>query len=314
VQVAGKADQYQTDLPRVKPVTTCFEVHFGRCTVCGEYVQRRDRRQRLDALRVGKVVLGPGPIGMVAHLNKVYGLSYGKTAAVLERMFGVTVSRSGLARVLLRLGRSGRPSHELVKSQLRASPVVYPDETDWGANGHGARLHVVTDGKATTAYTNQKGRGFPEAASLLGEDYAGTIGSDGWAPYRKFEKVTRQACLSHLLRSCKEMLETAKGATVRFPRAVQEVLKTASALRDAQDAGQLSPAEVKVATEGVAWIVNRKTCGGGNWTEPGVATQAILMTLSRTVKRRASSDIARFPALLRAPKPVAHLPLHVDVS
>jgi transposase len=29
VRVAGKADQYQTDLPRVKPVTTCFEVHFG---------------------------------------------------------------------------------------------------------------------------------------------------------------------------------------------------------------------------------------------------------------------------------------------
>lgn len=152
----------------------------------------RDRRQRSDALRVGNVVLGPGLIGTAAHLNRVYGLSYGKTASVLGRMFGVMVSRSGLARALLGVGRLGRPSYELVKSQLRTSPVVYPDETGWRVNGHGAWLNVATDGKATTVYTIQKGRGFPEAASLLGEeDYGGTIGSDGWAPYRKSSRRPR---------------------------------------------------------------------------------------------------------------------------
>ena len=162
VRVAGKADQYQTDLSRVKPVMTCFEVHFRHCTVCGQYVQGRDRRQRSDALRVGKVVLGSGLIGMAAHLNKVCGLSYGKTASVLGRMFGVTVSRSGLARALLGLGRLRRPSYELVKSQLRASPVVYPDETGWRVNGHGAWLHVATDGKATTVWElDRGGRGRP---------------------------------------------------------------------------------------------------------------------------------------------------------
>lgn len=29
VRVSGKAERYQTDLPQVKPVTTCFEAHFG---------------------------------------------------------------------------------------------------------------------------------------------------------------------------------------------------------------------------------------------------------------------------------------------
>jgi transposase len=241
-----------------------------------------------------------------------------------------------------------------------------PDETGWRVNGRGAWLHVVTDGKATTVYTIQKGRAFPAAASLLGKDYPGTIGSDGWAPYRKFEKATRQACLSHLIRRCKEMLETAKGAAARFPRALQAVLKKTFAVRDARDAGQLTQAELKVATEnldleigrllvgvyrdpanrrqanhistlredlfrfllqpgleGTNWaaetelryaVINRKTCGSGNRTEAGAAAQAILMTLSRTAKRRGHDDIALFADLLRAPKPAAHPLLLAAVS
>jgi transposase len=261
VRVTGRAEQYQTDLPRVKPVTTCFEVHFGHCTVCGKYVQGRDRRQRSDALKVGRVVLGPGVIGTAAHLNKVGGLSYGKTASVLGRMFGISVSRSGLARALLGLGRRGEPSYEAVKSQLRASPVVYPDETGWRINGESAWMHVATDGRATTVYAIEKGRGYQEAASLLGEDYPGTIGSDGWAPYRKFEKATRQACLGHLLRRCKEMLETATGRAVRFPRAVKEILKLAFVIRDARDARTLGPSEVQTAATKLDLEVGRLLVG-----------------------------------------------------
>lgn len=261
VRVDGKAEQFQTDLPRVKSVTTCFEVHFGHCTVCGKYVQGRHRRQRSDALRVGRVVLGPGVIGTAAHLNKVGGLSYGRTASILGRMFGISVSRSGLARALLGLGRRGEPSYEAVKSQLRASPVVYPDETGWRINGQSAWMHVATDGRATTVYAIEKGRGYQEAASLLGEDYPGTIGSDGWAPYRKFEKATRQACLGHLLRRCNEMLETATGRAVRFPRAVKEILKQAFVIRDTRDAGTLGPPEVQAAATKLDLEVGRLLVG-----------------------------------------------------
>lgn len=144
-------------------------------------------------------------------MNKVEGLSYGRVSELLERLFGVTVSRSGLARSLGRLAERGEPSYEILKAQLKAAPVVYPDETGWKIGGRNAWLHGATDGAATTVYTIEAGRGYPEAAELLGADYAGTIASDGWAPYRKFEKASRQACLGHLLRRCHEMLETARG-------------------------------------------------------------------------------------------------------
>lgn len=37
----------------------------------------------------------------------------------------------------------------------------------------------------TTVYVIQPGRGFAEAATLLGADFAGVLVRDGWAPYRR---------------------------------------------------------------------------------------------------------------------------------
>jgi transposase len=358
VEVSGRADQYQTDIPQVKPWTRHFEIHFGRCTGCGRRVQKRDRRQTSDAVGVGGVQIGPVAIGMAAHLNKMGGLSYEKEAALFERMFGFKVSRSTLTRGLLRLAKKAAPSYEVLKGQLRTSAVVYPDETGWKIGGQSAWLHGATDGKATTVYAIEKGRGYPEAARLLGKDYAGTIGSDGWAPYRKFTHASRQACLAHLLRRSKELLETATGSSVRFPRAVRTVLKRAFAVRDLRDAGTLSRTELKLEKakldheigcllvghftnegnrlfakhlsklredlfrfvdrpelEGTNWpaetelryaVVNRKTCGGGNRTMNGATAQAVLMTLSRTARKRSHDDISMFADLLRAPRPLVH--------
>jgi len=245
VKVTGKTDQYQTELPRPRVVTRHFEIHVGRCTACGRTVQARHRLQTSDVREVGTVQLGPELIATAAHMNKVEGLSYGRVSALLERLYGVTVNRSSLARSLGRLAKRGEPSYEILKSQLRASPVVYPDETGWKIGGRNAWLHGATDGAATTVYTIEAGRGYPEAAELLGADYAGTIASDGWAPYRKFERASRQACLAHLLRRCNEMLEGARGGSARLPRAVKATLKRAFVVRDLRDEGALSPRKLR---------------------------------------------------------------------
>jgi transposase len=245
VRVTGKTDQYQRELSRPRAVTRHFEIHVGRCTACGRTVQERHRLQTWDAKEVGTVQLGPQLIAMAAHMNKVEGLSYGRVCGLLERLFGVTVSRSGLARSLGRLAERGEPSYEILKAQLKAAPVVYPDETGWKIGGRSAWLHGATDGAATTVYTIEAGRSYPEAAELLGAGYAGAIASDGWAPYRKFERASRQACLGHLLRRCNEMLEAARGGSARLPRAVKATLKRAFVVRDLRDEGALSPRRLR---------------------------------------------------------------------
>jgi hypothetical protein len=98
-----------------------------------------------------------------------------------------------------------------------------------------------------TIYAIQPGRGFEEAAQILGEDFAGKLARDGWAPYRRFEFALHQSCLRHLLNRCHENLETAVGGTARFPLAVKALRQDALALRDRRDGGEISPHGLAVA-------------------------------------------------------------------
>jgi len=238
--------QYQVDLPPVRPRTIEFVLHWGRCQSCGRRVQGRHPRQVSDAVQVGQVHLGPGVVGLAASLQKVGGLSYSKITHLLAQWMGLSVARSTLCRALARLAKKARPTYEGLVAAIRGSPVVYPDETGWRVGGHPAWLWAVTNGRETV-YAIHRGRGYAEAASILGEDFAGHLVADGWAPYRCFEEATLQTCLAHLLRRCHEMLETATRGAVRFPRQVQAHLQHALVLRDRRDAGEIGEHGLRVA-------------------------------------------------------------------
>ncbi|MFQ5792539.1 MAG: IS66 family transposase [Acidobacteriota bacterium] len=356
VRLRGKASQYQIDLPPIRPRTTRFVVHYGQCRHCGRRVQGRHPRQSSDALEVGRVQIGPGVVSWAAYLNKVGGLSYAKVTGVFEQMTGLKVARSTLCRALRRLARKAQPTYEALVETIRASPVVYPDETGWKVGGRKAWLWAFTNRKQTV-YAIERGRGYDEAASILGEDYSGVIGADGWAPYRRFEHASMQTCLRHLLSRSRDMLETATRGAVRFPRKVKAILQDALRLRERRDTGKISPHGVRVATgrlrarmsrlisgritnpdnlrfanhlsryqqalflflersdvEATNWpaehairpaVVNRKSCGG-NRTEKGARTQAILMSILRTCHQRGRSALAVFQKMLRDPVPRTH--------
>jgi len=244
--VTGQASQYQIDLPEIRLRTTEFVLHYGKCSQCGREVVGRHPQQTSQAFRVGEVQIGPGVLSLAAYLNKVGGLSYGKIAALLAQMTGLCVARSTLCRALHRLARKLGPAYEDLIAKIRGSPVVYPDETGWRVGGHSFWLWVFTNGRETV-YSIQRGRGYAEAESILGAQYEGVIAADGWSPYQRFEQATHQTCLAHLLRRCQELLETARGAAVKFPRAVQEILQAALALRDRRDAAQISPRGLRIA-------------------------------------------------------------------
>lgn len=246
VRLHGSGHQYLLDLPEVQPHVTEFVVDYGYCTECGRRAQGRDPRQVSDALEVGVVQVGPALISFAAYLNKVGGLSYGKTAAVIEQMAGLRLARSTYCRVLLRLARKAEPTYRRLVESVRASPVVYPDETGWRIGGWGAWLWAVAT-PDTTVYAIERGRGFAEAAGILGENYSGVIGADGWAAYRPFQSADHQTCLAHLLRRCHEMIEVAWGRGRAFPGRVRALLLLALQLRDRYLAGEITEHGARVA-------------------------------------------------------------------
>ena len=250
------AHQFQADVPPVRPHITQFNVQVGRCRACGRRLQGRHPRQTSDALGAAASQVGPRALALSAELNKGLGLSFEKSSRLLQVAFGLAISRGGLCQAIARVARMARPTYQALIEKLRASSVVVPDETGWKIGGWLEWLWVFV-GEDVTVYAIQSGRGFSQAAAILGADFAGVMVRDGWAPYRRFEKARHQTCLGHLLARCKENLETALRGTARVPRALQRLLIAALELRDRRDAGSIHEQGLAVARGRLEAKMNR---------------------------------------------------------
>ena len=238
------ATQYQEDIPPVQPLVRCFKVHVGHCRGCRRRVQGRHPLQTSDALGAAACQLGPQAVALAAVLNKQFGLSFGKVAALFRERFSLHVTPGGLVRALHRAARRGKPSYEALCVAIRGSPRVSPDETGWRVAALLAWLWAFVS-EDTTVYAILPGRGFEEAASILGKDYAGGLSRDGWVVYRQFDQAVHQTCIAHLLRRCRELQQDHPHAAL--PRQVEALLKRGLQIRDRRDAGEISAHGAKTA-------------------------------------------------------------------
>ena len=238
------ATQYQEDIPPVQPLVRRFRVHVGHCTDCHRRVQGRHPLQTSDALGAAACQIGPQAVALAAVLNKQFALSFEKVATLFRQRFGLHVTPSALVRALHRAARRGQPSYEALCAAIRGSPTVSPDETGWKVTALLAWLWAFVT-KDTTVYAIRPGRGFEDAASILGKDYAGGLSRDGWVVYRQFLQAVHQTCLTHLLRRCGELQEDHPHA--RLPVQVKALLRRALEVRDRRDAGEISAHGAKIA-------------------------------------------------------------------
>lgn len=202
--------------------------------------------QTSDAIGAAASQLGPNAQALAVCLNKEAGLSHGKVAWVFESVFGIALTRGGSARIMLRAAERTTPDYEDIVVHVRKSRSVTPDETGWKVGGVLTWLWAfATD--AATAYAIRPSRGRDVAEEMLGSEYDGILVRDGWAVYDGFEKAEHQLCVAHVVRRCREMMETATGAAVRFPRDVKAVFQDALELRDRRDTESISNHGLAVA-------------------------------------------------------------------
>jgi transposase len=239
------AQQYQVEIPR-QPITRQFNVHIGQCRQCHHRIQGRHPLQTSDALGAAASQLGPDAQAAVVELNKQGGLSHGKVQRVFDQLFGIDLTPGGSAHVILRTARRCEPLYTRICASVADSDWVVPDETGWHVGGLPAWLHTLV-GEQATAYMIDPTRSGAVAERLLGRDWAGILIHDGWSPYDNFPQAWHQQCNGHLLRRCHEMLATATGGAVLFPRRVQELLQTGLALRDRYRDGAVSDHGLAVA-------------------------------------------------------------------
>ncbi|MGI8808013.1 MAG: IS66 family transposase [Acidimicrobiales bacterium] len=230
------AEQFQAELPELRPVVTRFRVGGGRCRGCRRRVQGRHPEQVSDALGAAGSQVGPRAMAWGAWLHYGLGLSFGKCSALLGRL-GIGVTPGAICSSSASTGTDLVPTHNAIKAHVASAPAVVMDETGWRIAGRGAWLWVAATDDATV-YDVAHDRDFAAATNLVPADYAGTVVRDGWVVYNSFKEATHQTCLAHLLRRSHEMVEDLPAWARGTPRQVRDLLLEALDARDLDAPGR----------------------------------------------------------------------------
>ena len=230
--------QYQEEILRRTWVRR-FHVPICRCGQCDKRVQGRHPLQTSDALGAAAVQVGPEAVTLGVLMNKSLGLPHADAAAILKHGYGLTMSRGGICRAIQRVARKAEATWHALRDAARRSVVAHMDETGWKVEAQLRWLWAVVTEQVTFCEI-LPGRGFAEAAAILGADYAGWLIHDGLQIYYKFLKAAHQSCAAHLIRRCRDLAAVAPAAAARFPLAVKQLLEEGLALRDRYLAQKIS--------------------------------------------------------------------------
>jgi transposase len=269
--------QYQVDIPRPIPVEVSqFNVHVGHCQSCQQRVQGRHAQQTSDALGAAGVQIGPHAIGLGIEMKHGLGVSYGKAARVLSTLSDLTINRSTLVRADERVAEKLTPTYQQLVLRLRASEVVYGDETGWRINGDNAWLWVFTN-DALSVYVIDPTRAHEVVERVLGQDFAGVLSCDCFLAYDPLP-YAQNKCAAHLLRRCAEVSESTSGRAVRFSQQVARLLRAGITLKSRWD--RLSVHGYAVACGRLEAALDRLLAR--NYSNPDNARLAKLLRKQRT--------------------------------
>ncbi len=239
----GIAEQFQTDIPR-RPIVRQFRIHVGHCYQCGRRVQGRHPLQTSDAVGAAASQVGPDAQAAATLLHTQAGLSHGKGVAVFATLFGIPLTRGASAQIGLRAAARLEPDYQAIRAELPRSQQIAADETGWRIGGQPAWLHVWVGDRAT-CYGIDPQRSAAVLERVIGVDWDGVLGHDGFASYGRFTEAVHQQCLAHPLRRARELLTTATRGAVHFPRRVIALFTEAIHERNRYRRGEITAAQLQ---------------------------------------------------------------------
>lgn len=243
IQRDGAKDQYQVELPPVKPKVTKTIVEFGHCVECGARVQGRNLNQTSNALGAARVLLGPRAIATALDLRIGYGTPFRKVAAFFRIAFGFAVSAGALSRAGDRVARHLASHFEELRAAMRRRRAKFVDATGWRVNGRKAQLLGICT-RQESLYAVRPALPAEAIQAELGPRPSGKVHLDG-APANHSLKADKQTCLRHLERDLIEMTEKQRGTAREFPQKVLAILLRSHDLGKRRN--RMSPAGFAIA-------------------------------------------------------------------
>ena len=187
------------EIPEPQPVTvTEYKINHYKCKRCNKVVIAR-------APIPDHSNFGANTLAHVAMMKFDDRLPLRKVCSALERQFNLNISSATVFDITKRVSDKLQNEYNSIRTSLRRSKSVNIDETGIRVGGLNFHLWVFTN-KSFTLYIIRKSRGKNVIEEVLGENYKGVIGSDGWTSYSSYtDKIQR--CWAHLLREAKYLAE-----------------------------------------------------------------------------------------------------------
>ena len=216
-------DHVQVDLPEPKLEVHRFRRHVMHCPDCNRTCQGR------ADLELPGAHVGPRARWLAAYARAHLGISLGKTTALFAEWFGLAESRAGVLGHVKWAGKLCDPVVQKLLEMLRASSVVFADETGWRINGKDVWAWCFGNPQLAVFLIHQhRNRAVLHAA--LGDTLPGVLVSDFYAVYDGIDCL-KQRCLVHLLRELHRLRETLPARSVSyFIQPVMDLLQDAIAL------------------------------------------------------------------------------------
>jgi transposase len=142
---------------------------------------------------------GPKLEAAIAALTVRNRLSRRQLVELLEELFGCPIAVGTIDAILTRTGDALAPVYEELLERTRAAGALNIDETGWYLGGEPRTLWGAFS-KQAAVLRIAPDRGKQHLHGLIGDNFAGIIGSDRFSAYNSLAPERRQVCWSHLRR------------------------------------------------------------------------------------------------------------------
>lgn len=143
---------------------------------------------------------GPRLTAMGSLLHGRYRLSMRETAGVLDDLLSVPVGIGSVSGLCREVSEAVAEPYEAVRDAVHQQDIVNVDETGWKQAGERRWLWVAVT-TLGSLFLVAKSRSKGVLTTLLGEDFAGIVGSDRYRAYLSIPSERRQLYWAHLKRN-----------------------------------------------------------------------------------------------------------------
>lgn len=189
-----------SEVPKIVPEIVEYQRHTLKCRVCGA----RNQAEWPKEMPTGS--FGERLQGLIGYLGGRFGVSQRDMEEMLETVFQVEIGLGSIPAQQQRVSQALKQPVEAAQKYVQTQKAVNLDETGWHELAKQVWLWVCTT-PSVTVFRIFQGRSGSGAAELLGDHYAGTVGSDRYSAYNWLDPLYRQVCWAHLKRDFQAWVE-----------------------------------------------------------------------------------------------------------